>query len=45
MDEHFAELFARYAEITPSPVCRPSAAGDFDQRPELALPRPVAAEG
>ena len=45
MDEHFAELFARYAEITSSPVYRRSAAGEFGQRPELALPRPVAAEG
>ena len=44
MDEHFAELFARYAEITSSAVPRPAAAGEFGRRPELALARPVAAE-
>ena len=31
MDEHFAELFSRYGEIAPVPVCQPST-------PAIALP-------
>jgi alpha-1,6-mannosyltransferase len=45
MDQHFAELFARYAQITPAPAFRPATAGAaFAAPPEMALARSVAAE-
>jgi alpha-1,6-mannosyltransferase len=45
IDEHFAELFARYADISLAPTSRPSVISEFAKLPELALARSVAAEG
>jgi alpha-1,6-mannosyltransferase len=39
MDEHFAELFARYSQIAPAPVFQPAATGPIGVLPEVALAR------
>jgi hypothetical protein len=36
MDEHFADLFARYQALAPHPATKPAA------RPEVALTEPAA---
>jgi hypothetical protein len=41
MDEHFADLFARYAEIAPTPVYQQSPAACVAS-PELALAHSAA---
>ncbi len=46
IDEHFAELFSRYADIEPAPVRRPAvAATEVTGFRELALAHSAAAEG
>ena len=42
IDEHFADLFARYAEIAPAPIYQPAPAACLAVLPELALARSAA---
>jgi hypothetical protein len=45
MDQHFAELFARYAQIAPAPAFQPAMpTAAFTTVPEMALARSAAAE-
>jgi alpha-1,6-mannosyltransferase len=41
MDEHFAELFARYAQLAPPPAYKPAATPSLSLMPEVALARPA----
>jgi hypothetical protein len=42
MDEHFAELFARYSQLAPAPVYQPAAAIPVGRLPDVALARSIA---
>lgn len=42
MDEHFAELFARYAQIAPAPAYKPAPTFPIVPMPEVALARSAA---
>jgi alpha-1,6-mannosyltransferase len=45
MDQHFADLFARYAQIAPAPAFQPAMPTvAFTTVPEMALARSAAAE-
>ena len=39
MDEHFAELFARYAQLACAPIYQAPTALSLDQMPDVALAR------
>lgn len=42
MDEHFAELFARYAQIARAPVYQPATSRSLGSMPDVALARSAA---